>query len=503
VSTQAGTNFLLMSFTLLSLLVSTIVLSKGIAKNRVFYTWMIGLVLGCSGTLQIGMSLLLENNSNLLDLTNDPFSRSPYVLSGLIFYLIALASQPLMFCGLRVSEKGFRYCVFGLLTAVIFFVAVIKIITIDDDYLIRLFVLHSFTMGMSIWLVIELKLLKRIAPTSTLQIIFAAAIVTTCLYSIWISIVLMNIPIIGIFSLGHDQINELDLNFRFLRGSLFIISEIIIFVYWLQTHSAIALAEAKNKESILNLLVEKDKLISHLVNTRALVETGALSAGVAHEVNQFLTRIQINAEEAESLIVQSAATSQVKEALHRIQDSVRSASNIITSIKQLFTKSDPDFSTTKIDLLLSSMMNIYSERASRSKISLEVAVEPGQQWFVSEILLRQVIANLIVNSIESLETVTRDKKKILIRSFVKDERLCIEVIDNGDGVPSNKVHNLFSLFSTNKRDGTGVGLWLSACIVEQHSGNIRYAKSVEGGAMFLIEIPDVQQRFNNFNEVFS
>lgn len=501
-STQAGNNFLLTSFTLLALFVSTWVLSQGIKKNHVFYTWVIGLGLGCLGTLQIGISLLLENNSMLLDLTNDPFTRSPFVLSGLFLYLIALTCQPLMFCGLRLSGKTFRLVSLALIVLLIVFVALIKLITLHDAYLLRLIVLHSFTMAISLWLMIEVILLRKFGSTPTLNIIFAIAVITFCVYITCIAFIFLNISGVGVLSFGYKQINEVDLHFRFLRGSLFIVSQIVIFVYWLQTQSAIAIAEKKNKESILNLLLEKDNLISHLVNTRALVETGALSAGVAHELNQFLARIQINAEEAEALLDKSTSPKQVKDSLIRIQDSVRSASSVINSIKKLFSKTDPDFSTTRIDLLLLSMADIYFDRAKQSEISVDVFVDAGMEWFVCETLLRQVLVNLISNSIESLETIAKRKKKIDIYAFVHKERLFIEVHDNGIGVAPNKTQQLFSLFSTNKSNGVGVGLWLSMCIVEQHSGSIRHTVGVEGGAVFTIEIPRFKKMHSNMLQVF-
>jgi signal transduction histidine kinase len=291
-------------------------------------------------------------------------------------------------------------------------------------------------------------------------------------------------------SLSQDQFNQCDLYFRFLRGSLFIVSEIVIFVYWLQTQSTIALTEAKNKESIFNLLAEKDKLIAHLVNTRALVETGALSAGVAHEINQFLTRIQLNSEEAESFLGKTPVPSQVQDALLRIQDSVRDASKVISSIKKLFSKTDPEYSMTRIDVLLSEMVDIYFERAQQSRIRIETQLEAERVWQVSDTLLRQVIGNLIVNAIEALEPAVHLNKKILILSYVRDRHLCIDVIDNGPGVAPNKIHNLFSLFDTNKSNGSGVGLWLSLCIIEQHSGRINYSEALNGGAVFSIAIPD-------------
>lgn len=496
-NTQIGTNFLLMSFTLLSLLTATLLLSKGVTKDRVFYSRVAGLALGCFGTLLVGVSLLPDTGSTPIDLTDDPFSHSRYLLAGRLLCFFAIACQPLMFCAVRVSPRVYQFAVVGLTLALVCFLVVIKVITLGDHYLLQLMVTHSFTMAISLWLLIEIALLRKSTPTSTVNIMLTVVIVTLIVYAVWVAIILSDMFEIKPFALTQYQMNQWDLYFRFLRASLFIVSEIVIFVFWLQTRSSIALTEAKNKESILKLLAEKDKLISHLVNTRALVETGALSAGVAHELNQFLARIQINSEEADSLIEKDSTSEPARDSLVRIQDSVRAASEVITGIKKLFSKTDPEVSQIKIDRFLAETVDIYSERARQAEVSLDVSLAADCDWLVSEALLRQVIGNLVSNAIESLDSISKPEKKILIKSFLRDKCLCIDVIDNGSGVASNKRHNLFSLFATTKKNGAGVGLWLSKSIIEQHAGRIYYAEGLEGETIFSIELPDTSIRQSN------
>lgn len=496
-NTQVGTNFLLMSFTLLSLLIATLLFSKGVTKDRVFYTRAAGLALGCFGTLQVGVSLLSETGSMAIDLTDDPFSHSPYMLAGRLLCFFAIACQPLMFCALRVSTRVYQFAAVGLTLALVCFLVVIKVITLGDHYLPQLMVTHSFTMAISLWLLFEIALRRKSTPTLTLGIMATVATITFVVYAVWVVIILLNMLEIKSLALTQYQMNQWDLYFRFLRASLFIVTEIVIFVFWLQTRSSIALTEEKNKESIFNLLAEKDKLISHLVNTRALVETGALSAGVAHELNQFLARIQINSEEADSLIEKDSTSEHARDSLVRIQDSVRAASEVITGIKKLFSKTDPEFSQIKIDQFLAETVDIYSQRARQAEVSLGFSLATDCEWLVSETLLRQVIGNLIANAIDSLDSISKPEKKILIKSFVRDNRLCIDVLDNGPGVASNKRQNLFSLFATTKKNGAGVGLWLSKSIIEQHAGRIYYAEGLEGEATFSIEIPDASKRQSN------
>lgn len=492
-SPQFGPNFLITSFTLLSLLIATLMLSKGIVRDQVNVTWLAGLGFACLGTFQIGLSLLFVPASTVLNLADGEFVTNYPLLIGIILFVVGLVCQPLFFCGLRLSGKDYRLTVLGVTLGLTFYFFAIKLLPFYNNYLLRLLAIHSLTMVISLWLLLELIRLRRSSPSPALNIIFPVSIITFSVYVAWIFFVVLTMLGVEPLSPSLDQFMKVDLYFRFLRGSLFIVSAIVIFVYWLQTRSMIALTEAKNRESIFNLLAEKDKLIAHLVNTRALVETGALSAGVAHEINQFLTRIQLNSEEAESLLDQTPAPKPIQDSLLRIQDSVRDASSVISSIKKLFSKTDPEYSTTRMDALVLDMVAIYDERARQSNIRFETKLESERVWLVSDTLLRQVLGNLIVNAIEALEPIVRSDKKILIQCCVKDQCLCIDVIDNGPGVAPNKIHNLFSLFDTNKKNGSGVGLWLSMCIIEQHSGRMYHSEALNGGAVFSIEIPDAPQ----------
>lgn len=104
----------------------------------------------------------------------------------------------------------------------------------------------------------------------------------------------------------------------------------------------------------------------------------------------------------------------------------------------------------------------------------------------------QVILNLISNAKDSLKQ-SRDKDaKIQVRIYKKEDKAIIEISDNGRGVdPSLLPHRLFEhRVSTKGNLGSGIGLWMSALIVEKHGGKIR-AYNLEEGVVFEIAMPAV------------
>ncbi|QWD17126.1 hypothetical protein G6700_05165 [Polynucleobacter paneuropaeus] len=100
-----------------------------------------------------------------------------------------------------------------------------------------------------------------------------------------------------IFGFTLTDIAQFDFSFRFTRGSLFVFLQLLILMHWMEHFSENAIKVKIRDEKIQNLLLEKDILIENLSNKNALVETGALSAGLAHEFNQFLARIELNSDE--------------------------------------------------------------------------------------------------------------------------------------------------------------------------------------------------------------
>ena len=270
---------------------------------------------------------------------------------------------------------------------------------------------------------------------------------------------------------------------------------ITIFIYmtlgfhWTSEGAKASLKYKLDNERITGLLQEKDLLIQNLLKANVLVESGALSAGISHELNQFLSVIQVNSELAIHALHKAEPPEVVEEYVENVIKSNQSAATLISSLKRFFSKREDVPQLGVIDELISEAIDLYRDRLKKSKIELELNLAAKEEVTLWRPLMRQVIGNLLVNAIEALDLISRNDKLIRINSQITHGQLEFSIFDNGQGINEALAGDVFSLFQTSKNHGTGLGLWLSVHIVEKHHGCISYSNSPGGGVEFKVSIP--------------
>ncbi len=106
------------------------------------------------------------------------------------------------------------------------------------------------------------------------------------------------------------------------------------------------------------------------------------------------------------------------------------------------------------------------------------------------LMLRRAIDNLVRNSVQAIAGNSTDKRGRVVLSVIREDDIaCIEIRDNGPGVPTDDVMKIFEAYFTTKRDGTGLGLAIVRKIVLEHQGEIEYNGEEGKGAMFRIRLP--------------
>jgi len=246
-----------------------------------------------------------------------------------------------------------------------------------------------------------------------------------------------------------------------------------------------------DNERILLLLKEKELLVQSLMKTHVLVESGALSAGLSHELNQFLAVIQVNSELAIQGLQDRERPEDVEPLIENIIKSNRLAANLIASLKSFFTRREESPKPCCFDDLIEETLTLYRDRIKKSNIQLVVDLAAREKVILSEALMRQVIANLLVNGIEALDLVSRPDKTINIKTAFANGQLHLSISDNGQGIHLSESKDIFNIFNTTKTHGTGLGLWLSKYIVEKHNGHISHTniQGESGGVEFKAIIP--------------
>jgi signal transduction histidine kinase len=284
----------------------------------------------------------------------------------------------------------------------------------------------------------------------------------------------------------------LDMINRIIRTGIFCLVQVLICIYWSQHYSLSAIQEREKQERIQELLREKDALIRNLSTSTALIESGALSAGLAHEFNQFLTRIEMNVDEALHLVDGSHTDiDDLKRPLGNIRKANHSAAQLVVNLKKLFRGDSEEAGSCNVDDLVRDVVSLYANRLSQSNIQLELKLQVIEQLSMWEHLFRQVVVNLLSNAVEALNASSQTNKLIRIESSINRQgQYYLVITDNGHGIRPEQEAQMFNMFATSKSTGTGVGLWLSRYIVERHQGSLTYENlPSQAGVSFVISIP--------------
>jgi C4-dicarboxylate-specific signal transduction histidine kinase len=285
-----------------------------------------------------------------------------------------------------------------------------------------------------------------------------------------------------------DSIDDAPIIPAALLWSLLIVntwSYISINGYWTEK---IAAADTRNlieNTKIKLLLEEKYKLINSLMTANKTAISGALSASIAHEINQPLGAMKINSQHLNLLIKDKQKKLLIKNIL---KDNDRLA-KIITTLKGTFTNNKSVYETKVFDVFVESLEPFFKEAVKGRNITIKFLLNTSIKVNINSDELRQVLSNLIQNSIDALAASSKKNKMIEIKTYKKYNKLICSVSDNGPGIDKKMQSKLFELYETSKKSNSGIGLWLSKYILSKHKGNLSFNKTYIKGAEFLIELP--------------
>lgn len=206
------------------------------------------------------------------------------------------------------------------------------------------------------------------------------------------------------------------------------------------------------------------------------------------------------AQDARSRLEPGSESSRLRDDLSDIQDATntvarrsQSLKEFIRSYRDVTALPEPKREAIKlVDLLQRASQLLVDEWQSRG-IVLTTKVEPEYlELFADQTLMEQVLINLLKNAGQAFAQPRREAGdtgaqaplvEITARSDAND-RIIIEVSDNGPGIPEAALPDIFVPFFTTRQDGTGVGLALTRQIMIAHGGQVTAGRSPAGGARF-------------------
>jgi C4-dicarboxylate-specific signal transduction histidine kinase len=290
-----------------------------------------------------------------------------------------------------------------------------------------------------------------------------------------------------------EQLPQLLIIFTFGQILMNTISFIAIWGYWSEKLALENRLTVNETAEVKNLLQEREALIVSLLKANKTITTGALSASIAHEINQPLGAIQINSEYLQKKIQEPQIDrEQVKQIAKEIERDNMRAAQIIKILKLIFTEKYSAVPTlVSVQEAIDSVSLLSRSEFIRRQIEMEINVEPGLQIPLSFGEAEQLFLNLLNNSAQALERSSNEPKRIHLIAKRHEEKTVIRIEDNGCGVPIDRQDSLFDLFATTKHEGMGLGLWLCQYIVTRNGGKINFDRNFNQGAAFEIEFPSL------------
>jgi signal transduction histidine kinase len=253
-------------------------------------------------------------------------------------------------------------------------------------------------------------------------------------------------------------------------------------------------AEMMRKTSVdlKQLLQEREEIIRQLALFNKTAGMGALVASLAHELNQPLTAIQLNAEVIDSAMIQGDAHSNTtaQNAMRDLMSDNQRAANIIKTLRNMFGSGRKTISSFDLNELVNDVLLLCKSKLTGNNIALKLVLHSSPVLITGDkSQLQQVLLNLITNGIDAFANNHPKQKRITVCTRLLDDKAELTVADNGSGITPEIAASIFDLLRTNKEDGMGIGLWLSRTIVESHHGAISFETSADSGTTFCVALP--------------
>jgi C4-dicarboxylate-specific signal transduction histidine kinase len=218
---------------------------------------------------------------------------------------------------------------------------------------------------------------------------------------------------------------------------------------------------------------------------------GAMTASIAHEVNQPLGAIVANANAGLRWLARAEPDlDEVYSLLRRIVSDGHRASDVIVSIRSMFQKDCSQMSAVIVNDLVGEVLALVHGELESHQISLQNELFDGLPRVMAErVQLQQVLLNLVTNAIEAMGSITDRERVLAVRSRVcEPDHVLITVEDSGTGIDPSQMDRIFDAFFTTKAQGMGMGLSICRSIIESHGGRLWASGGSPYGSMFSVEL---------------
>jgi PAS domain S-box-containing protein len=236
------------------------------------------------------------------------------------------------------------------------------------------------------------------------------------------------------------------------------------------------------------------ELQNQLARASRVSSMGELATSIAHELNQPLGAILLNAETAGLLLNQDPLPSdELRAILSDIRKDDQRAGDVIRRMRALLLQHEFERHPLDVNLLAQEVLRLVNGDAVSRSIEINTGFSSQLPVIQGDrVHLQQVLLNLVINAMEAVSHQPPERRLLTVStSLTADGAVEITVSDSGPGIEPDSLPHLFEPFFTTKKSGIGMGLSISDKIIKAHHGSIRAENHPSGGAIFHIILPAI------------
>jgi signal transduction histidine kinase len=270
----------------------------------------------------------------------------------------------------------------------------------------------------------------------------------------------------------------------------------LILRLWMQTFMIILLIVlilyfgfSYYEKKILELSMKNKEQNKMLLQQSKLAIMGEMISMIAHQWRQPITAVSTIAQGILFKKRLGNLTDEYLESeLNTIKEISLHMSETITDFSNFF-KPQKEKRVVVLKDLINKVIKLASSSLKNNSIKVSVICDNNFSFNIYDGELQQVIINIVNNAKDALVENISDNRKIDIEVKI-DNSVKIYIKDNAGGIPKEIINNIFDpYFSTKSKNGTGLGLYMSKIIIDDHFSGLLSVQNIEDGAQFLIDIP--------------
>jgi signal transduction histidine kinase len=230
-----------------------------------------------------------------------------------------------------------------------------------------------------------------------------------------------------------------------------------------------------------------------LAHVARVATLSALTASIAHEVNQPLTSLVTNASTCVRMLAADPPNLDLARttAQRTIRDANR-ASEVIQRLRAMFVRNEPAAEAVDLNEAAAEILALTSSELLSARVEVHADFADALPSIRGDrIQLQQVMLNLVLNARDAMLAVDDRPRTMRIATIADGPgQVRFSVRDAGSGVAPDRLGRLFDAFYTTKSEGMGIGLSISQSIIQGHEGRIWAAPNEDGpGATFSFSLP--------------